>query len=202
MVAFPQIASLVLLAVALLVPRSGVAQIAPTGAHYAGRPSDTGHAGPSDSGGYPGSIPLDLPASRGGLPLPRQVVSGAKGFGAAGVGWDVPLSYVLVDRSFVHRRPAMTPCATPMPRERILVSLLGQRVEMIRSGSRWIARHAPDLAMRREGNTWVVVDSNGRQTRSSWRTCETGSHVEVLEDGLGLGASPSLQPGPVARRHP
>lgn len=162
MLPFRQLAALIVFSAALLVSRSSAAQIAPTGAHYAGRPSDTGHAGPNDSGGYAASIPLDLPASRGGLPLPLQVSSGAKGFGAAGVGWDVPLSYVLVDRSFVHRRPAMTPGATPTPRERITVSLLGQRVEMIRSGNQWTARHAPDLAMRREGNTWVVVDGNGR----------------------------------------
>ena len=159
---FKQCARLLVFSAALLVARSALAQIAPTGAHYAGRPSDTGHIGPNDSGGYTASIPLDLPASRSGLPLPLQVVSGARGFGAAGVGWDIPLSYVLVDRSFAHRRPAMAPGASPAPRERITVSLLGQRAEMIRAGSRWIARYAPDLSMRREGNNWVVVDGNGR----------------------------------------
>lgn len=159
---FRQLAALIVFGAALLASKSSAAQIAPTGVHYAGRPSDTGHVGPNDSGGFAASIPLYLPDSRGGLPLPVQVVSGAKGFGAAGVGWDIPLSYVLVDRSFVHRRPAMLPGVSPTPRERITVSLLGQRVEMIRSGNRWTARHAPDLSMRREGNTWVVVDGNGR----------------------------------------
>jgi hypothetical protein len=34
-----------LLSMALLVPGAAHAQLAPTGTHYAGRPSDTGHGG-------------------------------------------------------------------------------------------------------------------------------------------------------------
>lgn len=145
------LARLALVAAVLVVPRPALGQIAPTGVHYAGRPSDTGHVGPNDSGGYSAAIPFELPPSRGDLPLPLQVVSGAKGFGAAGVGWDVPLSYVLVDRSFAHRRPAMVPGATPSPRERITVSLLGQQAEMIRTGSGWIARYSNRLRQRSHG---------------------------------------------------
>ena len=156
------LAWLALISAIVLPPRSGAAQIAPTGVHYAGRASDTGHAGPSNSGAYATSIPLDLPASRDGLPLPLQVTSGTKGFGAAGVGWDVPLSYVLVDKSFVYRRPAMAPGAPPAPRERITVSLVGQHIEMIRTGNRWTGRYAADLSMRRDGNRWIVADGNGR----------------------------------------
>jgi len=95
--------------VPLLLPTTSDAQFAPTGTHYAGRPSDTGHDGPSSSGGYASSIPLDLPPARGGLPLPLQVASGTRGFGAAGLGWDVPLSFLHVDRSYAHRRPANSP---------------------------------------------------------------------------------------------
>ena len=155
------LAWLTLLSTALLLPSSAEAQIAPTGAHYAGRPSDTGHVGPTDGGGFAASIPLDLPASRGGLPVPLQVVSGTKGFGAAGVDWDVPLSYVLVDKSFGHRRPAMSPGTAASGRERISISLLGRRVEMIPKGSGWIGRYAADLSMRKNGSTWVVADGNG-----------------------------------------
>src|SRR4051794_10937271 len=104
------------LAVALLWQPLAFAQLAPTGSHYAGRSSDTGHEGPTDRGGYASSIPLELPPSQGGLPVPVQIVSGGKGFGAAGVGWDVPLSYVRLDRSFANRRPAMVPDAGPSPR--------------------------------------------------------------------------------------
>ena len=73
-------------------PRFANAQLAPSGAQYAGRASDTGFSGPSDSGGYSTSVPLDLPPSRGGLPIPLQVVSGSARYGAVGVGWDLSLS--------------------------------------------------------------------------------------------------------------
>lgn len=149
------------MAATLLWPRTGAAQIAPTGVHYAGRPTDTGHDSVGPNGGYSTSIPLDLPPSRGGLPLPLQIISGGRGFGAAGVGWDVPLSFVHVDRSFVHRRPAMRPGASTVPRERIFISLLGRRVEMVRQGSEWFGRHAPDLSMHEESGLWKVFDGNG-----------------------------------------
>ena len=93
--------------IAVAWPMSVKAQIAPTGAHYAGRATDTGHAALTDSGGYAAAVPFELPPSRGGLPVPVQLVSGSRGFGAAGVGWDVPLSFVQFD--FIgHRRPAFT----------------------------------------------------------------------------------------------
>ena len=152
---------LTLFAMTSLWSRPSAAQLAPTGAHYAGRPSDTGHSGPNDQGGYPASIPLDLPSSRGGLPLPVQIVSGARGFGAAGVGWDIPLSYVFVDDSYAHRRPAMAPGVGVTPRERISLSLLGRSVEMLRQGDGWIGRNAADLSMHDDNGTWTVVDGSG-----------------------------------------
>lgn len=52
--------------IALLIPASSAhAQLAPTGTHYAGRSSDTGHSVVGSSGGYAASVPLDLPAARG-----------------------------------------------------------------------------------------------------------------------------------------
>src|SRR5688500_10774982 len=116
------------LALTLLWPRGGAAQLAPTGAHYAGRPSDTGHAGPNDRGGYAATIPLDLPPARGGLPIPLQIVSGTRGFGAAGVGWDTPLSSVYVDRTLARRRPVMDPGERPMAREQVTLSLPGRQI--------------------------------------------------------------------------
>src|SRR4051812_21275532 len=103
--------------------RQSSAQLAPTGTHYAGRASDTGFTGPNGRGGYSASVPLDLPPARGGLPVPVQIVSGSHGFGAAGVGWDVPLSFVYVDNSYTHRRPAPGAAQGLHPRERISVSL-------------------------------------------------------------------------------
>src|ERR1035441_9726209 len=51
-----------------LIPGPASAQLAPTGGHYAGRASDTGHEPGmvNASGGYVVSVPLDLPAERGG----------------------------------------------------------------------------------------------------------------------------------------
>jgi hypothetical protein len=69
-------------ALSLLWQRESAAQLAPTGTHYAGRPTDTGYGGPNDHGGYATSVQLDLPPSRGGLPVPMQIVSGGRGFGA------------------------------------------------------------------------------------------------------------------------
>src|SRR5687767_14850323 len=83
-----------------LTARPAAAQLAPTGGHYASQPSDTGFAGAvNSSGGYGASIPLDLPGARGGLPVPVSIVYGGRGVGAAGLGWDVPLSYVIRDHT-------------------------------------------------------------------------------------------------------
>src|SRR5512133_676121 len=89
-----------------MVPREIAAQLAPIGGHYAGRASDTGHepGTVSASGGVATSVPLDLPAARGGVPVPLQIAYGARGVGAAGLGWDVPLSYVRRDTSFARSR--------------------------------------------------------------------------------------------------
>ena len=47
---------------AALVPQQVHAQVAPTGAHYGGRSSDTGFTGGvNSSGGYSTSVPLDSP---------------------------------------------------------------------------------------------------------------------------------------------
>src|SRR3954468_15066007 len=83
-----------------------LAQLAPTGAHYAGRPSDTGFAGAVNvSGGYGASVPLDLPPARGGMPIPIQLSYQERGVGAAGLGWDVPLSYIRRDTTIARHRP-------------------------------------------------------------------------------------------------
>jgi RHS repeat-associated protein len=151
----------VLMAMSSLWSSHAHAQLAPTGAHYAGRPSDTGNEGPNEKGGYAASIPFDFPAARGGLPIPVQLSSGSRGFGAAGVGWDVPLSYVYVDDSFAHRRPTMAPGQLITPREKISVSLLGRSVEMLPQGSGWIGRYEPELSLQVADGVWTLRDGNG-----------------------------------------
>ena len=60
-----------ILGLAAAVPSVALAQMAPTGEHYAARASDTGFAGAvNSSGGYGTSVPLDLPGARGGLSVP------------------------------------------------------------------------------------------------------------------------------------
>lgn len=89
------------------LPLTVSAQLAPVvGTHYAARASETGFAGAVNStGGYGASVPLDLPPVRGDLPLPLQVVYGGHQIGAAGLGWDVPLSYIFRSATIGHRRP-------------------------------------------------------------------------------------------------
>src|SRR5690349_18047117 len=89
--------------------RQAYAQLAPTDDHYAGRPSDTGFGGTlvNATGGFATAVPLELPPARGGVQIPLQITYGGGDVGAAGLGWDLPLSYVQFDRTFAHRRPEM-----------------------------------------------------------------------------------------------
>jgi hypothetical protein len=118
------------------------AQLASTGDHYASRPSDTGYGGTvaNATGTFSATVPLDLPPARGGIPIPLQIVYGARGAGAVGSGWDIPLSYIQHDRTFAHRRPDSWPGTLPNPRERVFLSLLGQRVELLLQSDGWVAR--------------------------------------------------------------
>src|SRR5690349_15896159 len=103
--------------VVLLMPLPATAQLAPVmGMHYAARSSDTGFRGAVNSqGGYGASVPLDLPAARSGLLVPVQVVYGGNQVGAAGLGWDVPLSYVFRGATIAHRRPKPGPFSVTVP---------------------------------------------------------------------------------------
>ena len=62
------------LILALTAPSAALAQMAPVFSdHQAARESDTGFADAvNSSGGYGTSVPLDLPAARGGLKVPVQ----------------------------------------------------------------------------------------------------------------------------------
>jgi RHS repeat-associated protein len=146
---------LVVLIVGLLAPRESYAQLAPTGAHYGARPTDTGFAGPDAAGGYSTSVPLDLPTARGGLPIPLQLVSGGARYGTLGVGWDIPLSFVYVDGSYAHRRPTVK---APV---RVSVSIAGRNVEMLPVAGGWVGRDAADLKLVTDGSTYTLFDGSG-----------------------------------------
>ena len=149
----------------MAVSSPAAAQLAPTGDHYAGRSTDTGFGGNAidATGNFPADIVFNLPASRGGLPLPLHVVYGAHHVGAAGLGWDVPLSYVQQDATFAHRRPASVANALPAPRQRTTLSLLGQSADLILQGDQWVARLGTlELIVRQSGSAWLAYDGLGR----------------------------------------
>src|SRR5262245_24694406 len=96
------------------------AQVAPVGSHQAGRPSDTGFSGLVNStGGYDHAVPLSLPPDHRGMPVPVSVVYGGRVAGAAGMGWDVPLSYVRRDVSLGRRLPTLGANFLPVGIERL-----------------------------------------------------------------------------------
>lgn len=150
----------------LISPLISMAQEAPTGAHYANRPSDTGYGGTfvNATGAFPASVPLELPAARGGIPIPLTVVYTGRGVGAAGSGWEIPLSYIQYDHTFAHRRPKYTGAhVLPTLRERAYLSLLGQGSELVRDGENWVSRIGTlELSVRQNSDSWVADDGTGR----------------------------------------
>jgi hypothetical protein len=152
---------------AVLAPLPAAAQLAPTGGHYAARASDTGFAGAvNSSGGFGASVPLDLPAARGGLPVPLHISYGGNKVGAAGLGWDVPLSYIFRDTTIARRRPANFPDASPQAREQVLLMLDGQRIDLVRNAAdtAWVARRdGAQLEVRDRGDgIMFMYDGDGR----------------------------------------
>jgi hypothetical protein len=107
-------------------------------------------------------VPFEFPSARGGLPLPLQLVSGTRGVGAAGLGWDIPLSYVGRDASFAHRRPAIGSDVAPQARTQVSLSHQGRRMQLVPKGSVWVSQHdSPELTLRELNGTWVMYDGRG-----------------------------------------
>ena len=149
-----------------LPPRRALAQVAPTGAHYAGRASDTGFDanGPTAAGAFPAAVPLDLPQPRGAIPLPLRVAYTGRGFGSAGLGWDVPLSYVRLDKSLAHRRPTTAGNTAPGVADRISMMLQGAVIDVARKADgSWVARQGATELLLKAGssNDWLLYDGNG-----------------------------------------
>ena len=100
------------------------------------------------------------------MPVPIQIVYGGMKTGAAGLGWDVPLSYIQQRRTFAHRRPSYVGNALPQPRQRTFIALLGQEVELMPRGGDWAARMGTlELIVRQSSGTWVAFDGSGRTYR-------------------------------------
>jgi hypothetical protein len=171
------------------------AQLAPTGQHYAGRAADTGYGGTvaNATGAFATGIPLEFPPARGGLPIPVQITYGARGIGAAGLGWDVPLSYIQHDGTFAHRRPASSAGALPTPRERAYLSLLGQSLELVRNGSDWVARSGTlEITARESASSWLAYDGQGRTYRFT-RPTGLGSTSLWLLESVSVAGGASIE---------
>jgi hypothetical protein len=141
------------------------AQLAPSGEHYAGRPSDTGYGGAAvdSTGGFPTSVSLELPAARDGLPIPLQVSYGAHGVGAAGVGWNLPLSFLQQGNTLAHLRPQSAPDVLPSLTKRTTLSLFGQTTDLLPQGNDWVARIGTlELVVHQSANNWMAYDGEGR----------------------------------------
>jgi hypothetical protein len=167
----------------LLAPLLAIAQLGPTGDHYAARASDTGFEGAVNSqGGYDASVPLDLPEARGGLPVPLRIAYGGNKVGAAGLGWDVVLSYIYVDTTIAHRRPNLLADAAPQARTRVVLVLDGQRIDLVRSSTSattWLARrNGAQLEVRDRGDgIMTMYDGEGRTYTFSGEGPRAGSRL-------------------------
>jgi len=183
---------------AALLPLLAVAQLAPVvGTHYAARASDTGFAGAVNSqGAYGASVPLDLPAAHGGLPVPVQVVYGGRQVGAAGMGWDVPLSFLFRNTTIAHRRPK--PQAALVAPEQLSLTLFGEHLDLVRSAANtaWVARRGTEqLEVRANGDgAMVAYDGNGLTYVFSAVGATAGSRLDsgnlyLLKDIVGPGVN-------------
>ena len=190
-----------LLGVVLAAPllASGAsAQTAPViGDHYAARASDTGFAGAvNSSGGYSASVPLDLPAARGGLPIPLQVVHGGNRFGAAGIGWDVPLSFIQFNRAsngsanqnVAYHRPLASGDAAPQGRDFATLTLDGSTTDLVRNAAStaWVGLRGSQQLEVRDGvsGTLELYDGNGlKYVFSSDGRSSDGTSIGPLDAG-------------------
>ncbi|MEP7043276.1 MAG: RHS repeat-associated core domain-containing protein [Dokdonella sp.] len=176
-----------------------MAQWEPSGGHYAARPSDTGFAGSVNaSGGYSTQVPLELPSIRGGLPTPLQIAYGGNKVGAAGLGWDVPLSYIAHQTTLAHRRPINAVEQAPQAREQWLLVLDGQSTLLVRNAANtaWVPqRNGAQLELRDQGGgTFVLYDGSGLTYTFTAEGGSAGSRLDngnlsLLRDVTGPGGS-------------
>jgi RHS repeat-associated protein len=171
------------------------AQQAPTGDHYAGRPSDTGVGGTQISplGGFSSTVPLELPRERASLPLPIEISYSGHGTGAAGFGWDIPLSYIQDDLSFAHRRPLFRADTAPQARRRTYLALLGAGGELVEEGDHFALRTGTRaLTVRKSQGVFYAYDGGGR-TYVFKRPVSLGNTGLWLLDSIATAGNATVQ---------
>lgn len=157
-------ATLGLLAAILLVSSSASAQVTPVGGHHPTLGAGAGlNPGASPTGGYQASVPLDFPEARGDVPIPLSVAyTGSPRAGAAGAGFDVPISFVRRSRDLRGRKPSIQ---GDLPPERLFLAL-GAPMLMVPSDQ--AGEYVPFAAgtnyfLREVSGGWVARDVAGRQ---------------------------------------
>lgn len=171
-----------------LLPSMAGAQLAPVaGAHYDGLAGTGFQGSASASGGYGTSVPLELPPARGGLPVPVQIAyNGGRNVGAAGLGWEVPVSFVLRAADTARRRPAPQAFSVDAPApltapERWTLHLLGTAVDLVRNAAdtAWVGRRGnTQIEVRSAGEGLLTAyDGDGRTYHFSARGASPGSRL-------------------------
>lgn len=124
---------------ASVVARSDASAASSEGSVLAVETSPVGNA-PTDgtvstTGSYSTLAPLELPVPRGDLVVPLSLVyDGSRRLGAAGVGWDIPLSYVEVSSTLSRRKPNGSTTVA----QRVLLNIDGNATLMVQTD-------APDI---------------------------------------------------------
>jgi hypothetical protein len=162
----------VLAAVAWLVPTIAAAQSIAPGTPMGGRATDTGFSGTVNStGGLTQSVPFDFPPERTGIPLPVRLVHSGRRMGIAGLGWDLPLSYIQRERSLLRRLPSADANGNVMMSERLVLALNGETHVLVRKGDPvastvWVPREdRPQFEVHDSGpgtGQIVMYDGDGR----------------------------------------
>ena len=150
--------------------------------------------GEFESAGYGASVPLDLPGARGGLSVPVQVVFGGRRFGAAGLGWDVPLSSIQPQCAHRPSPAGQYPGNGPQPREQL--TLDGMDLVRNAENTAWVARRNNAQLEVRDGvaGTLEMVDGKGLRYSFSSDPAGTGHPLDngnlyLLQDIFGPGAT-------------
>ena len=94
-----------------------------------------------------------------------RLTYGSRGVGAAGLKWDVPLSYIFSDTTIAHRRPVNSADVAPEAREQLSLPLAGQRIDLLRNATDtgWVARrNGPQLDVRIVDDNMLMYDGEGR----------------------------------------
>lgn len=131
-------------------------QVAPQSAVHTTSGPGTAGASVTATGGFPASVPLDLPGPRRGLPVPLGVVyNGGTAAGVAGAGWDVPLSYVRRSDVPWRRKPEFAAFGAEAATPRMTVSIGGGEQLMVPRGDVFVPFAANEYTeLRQDGATW------------------------------------------------